>query len=299
MARFTSPEKQGDKQAQSVIRDLQKAGAYRSVRTSNNHRDALKAVATTLARHGQNLKDLTPDSAKEYLLDRAVEVGQSQLDMERHALQTMMVHVTHQLPENASLDRIHTEKTEHETSRAYSQDQVKMIMDCQRERNALSTEIAHSAGLRAHELLTIRPVSEQPPSDRYAENNTPRWEGREGVSYTVVGKGGLVREIQLPQELADRLEDRRLEEPCQVTDRGVFYESHYDIAGGNNWSSSFTQAAQRALGWSEGGHGMRHSFAQERMRELQEAGHERSGALKIVSEELGHFRPEITEVYLR
>lgn len=299
MARFSSPEKQAVKQAASVIRGLQKSGFYRSVRTSNNHQDALKSVARTLAENRQNLKDLTPETARDYLADRAVEVGQSQLDMERHAIQAMMQHVTHQLPPDTRLERIESEKAAHEASRAYAQDQVKMVMECQREKNALSTEIAHAAGLRAHELLTIRPIDEQPIAERYVESDLPRWEGREGVSYSVVGKGGLCREVQLPQELADRLEDRRLDEPAQITDRGVFYESHYDIAGGNNWSSSFTQASERSLSWSEGGHGLRHSFAQERMQELQERGYERSEALERVSQEMGHFRPEVTETYLR
>ena len=71
-------------------------------------------------------------------------------------------------------------------------------------------------------------------------------------------------------------------------------------------------AHQLEGGWQEGGkgisvadvmtagaHGVRHSYAQERMSELQKSGMTRDSALEIVSQELGHFRPEITEVYLR
>ena len=58
-------------------------------------------------------------------------------------------------------------------------------------------------------------------------------------------------------------------------------------------------AAKRVLGWSEGAHGLRHSYAQERLRELQRQGLRWEYALETVSQEMGHFRPQITEVYLR
>ena len=47
-------------------------------------------------------------------------------------------------------------------------------------------------------------------------------------------------------------------------------------------------------------YGVRHGYAQERMRELQ-VGQllTRDKALETVSQEMGHFRPEITEAYLR
>ena len=61
---------------------------------------------------------------------------------------------------------------------------------------------------------------------------------------------------------------------------------------------SVSAASERALGWSTGAHGLRHSYAQERMAELQ-ASLSRDAALTTVSQEMGHFRPEITETYLR
>ena len=45
-------------------------------------------------------------------------------------------------------------------------------------------------------------------------------------------------------------------------------------------------------------HGARHAYAQERMAELQRMLF-CADALETVSQELGHFRPEITETYLR
>ena len=42
-----------------------------------------------------------------------------------------------------------------------------------------------------------------------------------------------------------------------------------------------------------------HNFAQERMDELQGSGFSYDDALVIVSQEMGHFRGDITETYLR
>ncbi len=54
---------------------------------------------------------------------------------------------------------------------------------------------------------------------------------------------------------------RRLESGRVVTDRGITYRQHYDIGGGNAWSKSFSETSSRALGWSHGAHGLRHSYA--------------------------------------
>ncbi|ESE42892.1 phage integrase family protein, partial [Shewanella decolorationis S12] len=74
---------------------------------------------------------------------------------------------------------------------------------------------------------------------------------------------------------------------------------HYNINGGQKGANSFSQAATRALGWTRPCAGRRHSYAQERMSELQNSGLNRAHALEVVSQEMGHFRPEITETYLR
>ncbi|MDF5533660.1 site-specific integrase, partial [Vibrio parahaemolyticus] len=207
--------------------------------------------------------------AHQYLSDRATEVGQKTLDMERQAIQCMMQNITGKLGQTEKLDVIKSEQQQILSSRSYSPEQAKMIADAQTERNALATEIAHAAGLRAHELHTLQRIDERIPDPRPALEE--KFTGREGERYTVEGKGGLVREVLIPKDLAERLEDRRLEQPLQITDRGVNYTSHYDINGGNRWSSSFTTASNRALNWSTGAHGLRHSYAQERMDELKKS----------------------------
>ena len=174
---------------------------------------------------------------------------------------------------------------------------MKLITKHQSEKNGLATQIAHVAGLRAHELLTLAPINDRAANIRPCTEE--KFQGRTGVRYTVIGKGGLIREVVISNKLSNQLESRKLAQPETIRDRGINYVKGYNIGGGNAWSNSFSRSSQKALGWSRGGHGVRHSYGQERMNELQQNGMTRNHALKVVSQEMGHFRPEITEVYLR
>lgn len=283
-------------QAANVMKQLQ-GKDISSVGTVRNFEESLSRVAEYANKElNCGLKEITPDQAHAYLTDRAVQIGQKALDMERQAIQKMMQNVSNRLTPNGKLYVIKSENKQVLESRAYSKEQISIVAKSQNERNSLSTEIAHSAGLRAHELLTIQPICERKPDDR--PTHEAKFSGRNGVRYTVEGKGGLVREIQLPKQLSERLEMHKLNTAKLVVDRGINYHSRYDIAGGKNWSNSFSAASKRTLNWSGGGHGLRHSYAQERMNELQ-AHMPRALALEVVSQEMGHFRPNITEVYLR
>ena len=271
-------------------------GKIHSRGTARAYQQALTGAAQWLKDkyHNQSLERMTAEQAIRYLQERALVVRQKTLDLDRQALQV--------LPHVGKLERIKSplDRSPLETSgRAYTPVQVEMIAAAQSERHALATEIAYGAGLRGHELLTLRRADKQPAST-HREWSAERFEGRpDTVRYTVDGKGGLVREVALPLQLSERLEERRWEKPKTVTDRGIRYTQHYDLGGGLAWSRSFSAASKRSLGWSTGGHGLRHRYAQERLDELQRAGHAYKGALETVSQEMGHFRPDITEVYLR
>jgi len=299
MARFSGPKNQ----ALRVIKAIQKSGALKSTRTGDNYKNRLLQVAKSDYLKTQNIRlyDLSPIQAIEYLEIRGQEVGQKTLDMERQALQSMFRHVTQKLSKKETLKVIKSEKEQILTSRAYAPEQIKLIQQAQTQRNALSTKIAYAAGLRAHELLTLRPAKEQPADTHRDKEKSPhKFKGREGQHYTVKGKGGLTREVIIPTHLAQQLEATRLEKPEAYTDRTVHYTQHYNINGGNRWSRSFTRASNKQLTWSDGAHGVRHRYAQERMIELQvNYKISREAALKAVSQEMGHFRPGITEVYLR
>lgn len=299
MAKFAKnvdPKAVAEKQAANVMKQMQGKNLA-SVGTVRNYEERLTIVAQHVnAEFKCGLRDLTIEQAHQYLSDRATEVGPKTLDMERQAIQCMMQNVTGKLGQTEKLDVIQSEHKQILSSRSYTNEQIQMVVNAQTERNALATEIAHAAGLRAHELHTLQRLDERTSDPRPALEE--KFYGREGERYTVEGKGGLIREVLIPKHLSERLEERRFEHPQQIVDRGVNYTTHYNINGGNRWSSSFSSASNRALNWSTGAHGLRHSYAQERMSELQKSmPYEK--ALEVVSQEIGHFRPKITEIYLR
>lgn len=274
-------------QAQHAARalDLDSQGTERA------YTQALKGVTEFLKEEKlSDLRSLDKETAERYLEMRAQQVGQKTLDLDRQAIQSVI---------GEKLPVIKSELQTALESRAYTSRQAQMVASAQTEKNSLATQIAENAGLRAHEILTLRRVEEQ-PGDTHREYREDRFSGRENFAiYTTKGKGGLCREVAIDKELATKLEERRLDEPKQVYDRGIGYQQHYDIGGGKNWSNSFSRASTRELGWSNGAHGLRHTFAQERMNTLQGTGYEYNQALEVVSQEMGHFRPGITEVYLR
>ena len=302
MPSFARPEKQA---AKAIRRSLalgearhgqREDGRIHSVGTARGYLQTLKGLARwDRANGGRGLQHLTHQRALAYLYERAKAVCQKTLDLDRQAIETV-------LPQVEGLPRVRSEiasRGHGERPRAYTAEQIGLIAQAQSPRYALATEIAAAAGLRAHELLTLLPADERPPS-RHREWGDERFRGLDNPTrYTVVGKGGLVREIAIPTSLAARLEATRLPAPLEIMDRGVRYQQRYDIAGGQRWSSSYSQAAKRALGWSTGAHGVRHTYGQSRMDTLQGMGMSYPDALAIVSQEMGHFRGNITEVYLR
>jgi len=273
-------------------------GLVHSIGTLNTYEQAFRGAAAWMKEaHGSRLHLMRIEHAKSYLDSRSETVEQKTLNNERRALELYF----RQRDKDPTIDvpRVSSEIDTVTRSRAYTVDQVKLITAEQSPRLSLSTRIADAAGLRASELLSLQPIEHRAPSAHrpWSEN---RYTGREDwTRYTVDGKGGLVREIRLPPPLAAELEATRFAEPRTVTDRQIHIESWYGISGGHRFTRDFSESSKRSLGWTEGAHGLRHSYAQQRMAELADRGIERADALTIVSQEMGHFRPGITEVYLR
>ena len=309
MAKFAKPAKQ----AASVMKKLQ-GSHIKSVSTVRNYEQRLKQITVYLQEHRLgSLRDMTPDLALDYLRQRAEIVGQKTLDMERQALQTMMQHLTFQLSPDKKMEVVKSTapvsskgkagqptlgRRLSEQSRSYTREQVAQIATRQLPHNELATEIAYASGLRAHELLTLRRIHHKYPDLRPAHPLKFSGIRERSIAYTVHGKGGLTREVRIPINLARRLEWTRLSEERTVIDRGVRYQQLYAIGGGQPWSKSFSSASRTVFGWSKGAHGLRHSYAQERLSIMQ-CKLTREEAKLVVSQELGHFRSEITEVYLR
>lgn len=260
-----------------------------SVRSRNEAAAALKVAAEKIG--VDRIKQITPEKALQYLEDRRDGyASQKSLDRDRKALAIAI---------GVDLPRLKAISEQTLSSRAYTPAQIEKIASAMTEKNALALKIAHNAGLRAHELITLKRINEGAKTTSRTWTNE-RFAGREGEVYLVTGKGGLTREVMIRRELAEQLEARRLPSPKTTTDRGVNYLQRYDIGGGNALSSSFTRASQRALTFSHGLHGVRHRYAQERIDEVKTAFRvDHETARDIVAQELGHFRGDITEVYLR
>lgn len=216
---------------------------------------------------------------------------QKQIDTFRQALELVF---------QEKLTRVKSEIQTNFLPRSYKLEQIEEIIKHQSNPNFLATCISYFSGLRDHELFTIKTIDERSPTGNRPWLPTLFHGIGEHKIYTVVGKGGLIRQVAIPIILAEQLEICRLSEPMKVLDRGIFYEPIYAIGGGQAFSQSFFDASKKALGFSNGSHGLRHSYAKNRLKTLKSTGEFSSEeCLKIVSEELGHFRPEITLTYLR
>ena len=296
MPRFRAPQAQAEHAVARKLalgtgrHDHRNDGRIHSLGTARGYGQALKGFADYLREHRLgDLPGATDQEARQYLAERSHQVGQKTLDLDRQAIQMHL---------GLRLEVVRSDRESALSTRSYTPAQVARIASAQSEANGLATRLAYHAGLRAHELLTLRPAGERSASG-HRQWSADRFAGREGVRYTVVGKGGLVREVLLTRELAAAVEARRLEEPRLVVDRGVQYVQCYTIGGGRSWSQSFSSASRRELGFSNGGHGLRHSYVQERMDELQRRGLAYEQARATIAQEVGHFAGETTEAYMR
>ena len=235
---------------------------------------------------------------QEYLNERRFQVGQKTIDRDRQAVQFLLRQTGTIVKLKRILSTFRGGRKLAQQSRGYTPEQVEAIASSQSARTALATRIAYVAGLRAHELLTIHRKSEQPTST-HRKWSDRRFAGRNGEAYTVIGKGGLIREIRLSGHLAQALEDVRLAEPRTVVDRNIKYRQHYNLTGGVYFSFIFGKTSKAVLGWSTGAHGLRHGYAQDRMSELLDLGFTRAERMGVISQELGHFRADIVTEYLR
>jgi integrase len=296
MPSFRKPKAQAERAVQQMLsigsarHTNRHDGKIHSLGTKRNYIQALTRVTEWIQKNkAGDLRSFNQEKAIRYLEERSESIGQKTLNQERQAIQKYL---------KITLPAIKSELIQIKKSRSYTQQQIHLIIQAQTARNQLATQIASAAGLRAHELLTLRRKADQTAST-HRTWSSDRFIGRNGEIYTVIGKGGLIREVLIPTLLATALESKKLATPKVIKDRDIRYTQYYDINGGKNWSNSFTNASKRALDRSNGAHGLRHSYAQDRMEELQQRGIFYQDALSIVSQEMGHFRSTITEVYLK
>lgn len=269
-----------------------KKEAPNKIRSQATFQRHIETTAFILEKLGiKRIKELTPEKALNYLNDRKYNVCTKTLQNERRVLERIVY-----LKEPESKLFIEDKLPQREwVNRAYTHEQIYQIMARQTPENQLSTALCFTAGLRAQELLTIQRFDEASVSkDRKWRDDL--FVGLEGQKYIVKGKGGLYRAVMIPHFLAEQLEKHRLDSPREIKDRKCTITNYYDINGGKRFTNAFSQLSKRVLGWSHGAHGLRYCYAQERLNHSIPYPYEIS--LEIVSQELGHFRKEITPHYL-
>ena len=304
-----------DRQAQEIVRPrmrlkqekpksrAEKKGKFYSVASAKKAKENLKRVAQAMRRQGVTLKEITTAQAQKWI-NQLPDRGMTQKSISAYKTALELCPQVEAIKAPRAIAQPGPKAT---LPRATTPERAALIFSHQREPMRLTSEIVSDAGLRAAEVLTLRRLDRVPDDDpargKMARRpwDEQRWEGRDGVRYLVIGKNGLPREIVLRADLADRLEARHLDVPREITDRDVRISQHYNIPGGQAWSQSFTDAAHRALGAgnSPGGHALRHAFAHDRMDFLLDQGLPHTAAEERIAQEMGHFRPSSTPVYLR
>lgn len=152
-------------------------------------------------------------------------------------------------------------------------------------------KLSHSLGLRIHEVTRL----ERPDLQRALRED----------SLTVKGKGGLIRSVPLRNENV-RQHLQNLITQTNVRCSKIFVNSsektHQVIKQAQNFISNNRHLVQEERGVNQTNityHGIRHSFTCERYVELRGQGLNDYTARLQVSRELGHFRVEITNIYLK
>lgn len=260
-----------------------------SVGTARNFEQCLRDFLRW--RTAQNVSidwPVTRAEMEAYLLHESSRWRQKTLDQHRQALRLVF---------SVALTHFDAEVPTVTEGRAYTFDEMERIAGRQAPHNALATRIAFHAGVRAAELYELREAHELAPEPDRPWRNDLFIGMPDGIIYRVVGKGGLARSVLIPLELHVQLQFLRLDTPTLVIDRLVHRKVRFLVGGGQAISESFSSTSNRVLGFSYGFHGLRHRYAQARLETLLSMRLDPLDCLEILSQEMGHLRPDISLAY--
>lgn len=226
--------------------------------------------------------------ADEFLFLNSLMWRQKTLDQHRQALDKILC---------VALPRYQANVPTRVQSRAYTDHEVNLIVSQMSERHALSVRLIHATGMRVFEPLSLADIDKLPRSPERPWRDDLFAGLADFVLCCTQGKGGLVRGVAIPRRIYEEISDLRFSELATVTDRKKTYTPSFDLAAGQALSIAFTRASQKALGFSFGIHGLRHSYVQRRLEQLQDLGFSFRDSLEICAQEVGHFRLQITLHY--
>jgi integrase len=242
-------------------------------------------------RGGQKLKKATIQDAKLLLEVVAEHSTQETVNQYRAALQRALKMPIPHVRGQFIRPRVH---------KAYRGSEAREIIEslAKKPKQQLAVMLVFSAGLRASELAGLRPIDEQPTSP-YRPWRKTLFDGiRDFESWTVAGKGGLIRRVAVPAELGFEIRKLRFAEVEIQKDRGINRSPAFDLPHGKALTSIFSRASKNALGFSFGIHSLRHTYLRRRQLQLyQNSITDTALRNSILAQELGHFRPSITNAY--
>lgn len=179
-------------------------------------------------------------------------------------------------------------------TRSWTKNEVQKMQNIAREKDfdriADMIKLGYLQGLRIHEITRLERVDLQ----RALRNG----------HLTVKGKGGLIRNVPVRnQESRDHIQ--KLYNQTEQRDWKVFVneneKTHEVIKQVQNFIYNHREQVQEHTNNRADitFHGLRHTYAQERYKELRELGKSNYDARLTIANELGHFRVEITNTYLK
>ncbi len=189
--------------------------------------------------------------------------------------------------------------------RSYTQPQIKAVQQQLFALGAnLAVQVLVESGCRAKDLASLCLAKERPVKNaRLGKLHADRFLGREDwTQVTFIGKGGHEYTSTISPETAQRLEDFRLPMPRDFRERGqpnVVTQQYYALPAGAYLSKLWTYGCRQAFLTSRGLHGLRHTFAQQRLREMLWAGMTWDKAEECVSQQMGHYRAAELKTYCR
>jgi len=293
-------------------------GKIRCFNTANQYEGIYRRFSEWMEKEGIStpLNKATQEHVERYLEVRRHEIKDTNLANHRTALQIHLrnIHPKIHAKEPIELARFKSTVGEPKSApRALNREQVKRCISGARTiQQKVAIAATYEGGLRTKELITLCPLHERPVTHREEdwlpaatsvskETLPERFSGgrEHWVRYSVIGKGKLPREVRLSPTTAKMVESLRFEKSIGRKDRGIGYEQRYDLAAGQALSESFREICIKANGFTPGVHGLRHSFAQERLQELMADGRTESEAKAILTQETGHWSESNLKYYMR
>lgn len=162
----------------------------------------------------------------------------------------------------------------------------------------LAAMICLDSGLRAHEVVTLRPPTSRMRPSRHRVWPKNLHEDRSNTVLRVCKrKGGLKQTVAIDVELAKELDRILSTEPQKFRDRKTKRDRFYPFPTPQSLSAEFTKASRKALGFDVCFKTTRNIFVLRSLRRLLDNDVELKTALLTVSQKVGHFRIDILYEY--